>query len=109
MRRNNITIEKHRLFYISLTECCRAAEDLVLSIGSVRAAVDRLLDARLDLLIHYPQKARPDIGSSTACFECGATVKTEHVWLKKSDPNVALCEGCFRTAETTGRAKEGSN
>jgi len=50
---------------------------------------------------------RPDIGSSTACFECGATVKTEHVWLKKSDPNVALCEGCFRTAETAGRAKEG--
>jgi len=50
---------------------------------------------------------RRDIGSSTACFECGANVKTEHVWLKKSDPNVALCEGCFRHAETAGRAKEG--
>ena len=52
---------------------------------------------------------RPDIGSSTACFECGATVKTEHVWLKKSDPNIALCEGCFRTAETAGRVKEGNH
>jgi hypothetical protein len=50
--------------------------------------------------------ARHDIGSSTACFECGATVKTEHIWLKKNDPNIAMCEGCFRTAEAAGRAKD---
>lgn len=47
-----------------------------------------------------------DGGPTTACFECGTTVRTEHVWLKKSDPNVALCESCFRMAERAGRAKE---
>ena len=77
-----------------------AVEHVIVDVGAFEATLQGLL-AEL-----YPDLESKDIGSSTACFECGITVRTEDVWLKKSDPNIALCEGCFRKAETAGRAKE---
>ena len=44
---------------------------------------------------------------TTYCFDCGQMAPVAATWTKKSDPNYALCEGCFRIAESAGRAKEG--
>lgn len=51
--------------------------------------------------------AGPEV-PTTYCFDCGQMVPVADTWTKKNDPNVALCEGCFRAAEGAGRAKEGS-
>lgn len=44
---------------------------------------------------------------TTYCFDCGQMVPVADTWAKKADPNYALCEPCFRIAESAGRAKEG--
>ena len=55
----------------------------------------------LDLVVSLPEVP------TTYCFDCGQMVSVADTWTKKSDPNYALCEGCFRQAATAGRAKEG--
>jgi hypothetical protein len=45
---------------------------------------------------------------TTYCFDCGQMVPIADTWTKKYDPNYALCEACFRRAESAGRAKDGA-
>ena len=55
----------------------------------------------------FPEPATATEVPTTYCFGCGQMVPVADTWTKKADPNYALCEGCFRTAESAGRAKEG--
>ena len=57
--------------------------------------------AQVELVVSLPEVP------TTYCFDCGQMVPVADTWTKKSDPNYALCEGCFRLAESAGRAKEG--
>ena len=62
-----------------------------------------------ELLCSFQLYGRPNLPRteypSTYCFDCGSMVPIADVWTKKADPNYALCESCFRFAETGGRAK----
>jgi len=56
--------------------------------------------------VRGPITSLPEV-PTTYCFDCGQMVPVASTWTKKTDPNHALCEGCFRLAESAGRAKEG--
>ncbi len=43
---------------------------------------------------------------TTACFDCGRVVPVDASWSSREQPELALCETCFRSREATGRAKE---
>ncbi|MEK6660643.1 MAG: hypothetical protein AABY63_02035, partial [candidate division NC10 bacterium] len=36
---------------------------------------------------------------TSACFDCGALVPTAEAWHSSRNPEIALCEACFRQRE----------
>ncbi len=42
---------------------------------------------------------------TSACFDCGALVPITEAWHRSRNPEIALCETCFRRWEASGRAR----
>ncbi len=43
---------------------------------------------------------------TSACFDCGAVVAIAEAWQSSRNPEIALCESCFRRREANGRARQ---
>ena len=54
-----------------------------------------------------PPPPSPDIGPTTACFECGSIFAVgDACYRKVKDEEFCLCPDCYETWEEKGRARE---
>lgn len=50
-------------------------------------------------------RQRPVEPPSSACFDCGAMVPVTEAWYSARNPEIALCETCFRRRELRRKAR----